>query len=440
MSHERDASGGRGLVILCLLAVAAGIAVGLVGGAFRWCLERAAELRVAMLGFAETLGGLGWLVPVVVTAVAAALAAVIVRWVPLAAGSGIQHVEAVQRSEASPPPLRVLPARFVGGLLAIGSGLVLGREGPTVHIGAVLGAEAGRRAGRSDADVRVLQTSLAGAGLAVAFGAPLGGAIFVIEEVAASLRMRVVLPTLLGVGVAVGCSRLIIGDLPDFRVGEVAAPTLALLPIFAVVGLLTGLLGVLYSRLVVGFLDLSARLHRVPPIVRAAVIGGIIGLAMVVEPLSVGDGDGLTQLILGDGSIALPALLLLLASRMLSGPLSSASGAPGGLFAPLLAVGAVWGLLCATVVEAVLPGQDLGVPMALVGMAALFAAVVRAPITGVVLVIEMTAVTAVGAPMLVAAGGAALVAMLLRSAPVYDTLRERMLASGTTSGAGAGLP
>jgi len=178
----------------------------------------------------------------------------------------------------------------------------------------------------------------------------------------------------------------------------------------------------------------------VPTIVRAAVIGGIIGLAMVVEPLSVGDGDGLTQLILGDGSIALPALLLLLASRMLSGPLSYASGAPGGLFAPLLAVGAVWGLLCATVVEAVLPGQDLGVPMALVGMAALFAAVVRAPITGVVLVIEMTAVTAVGAPMLVAAGGAALVAMLLRSAPVYDTLRERMLASGTTSGAGAGLP
>lgn len=440
MSHERDASGGRGLVILCLLAVAAGIAVGLVGGAFRWCLERAAELRVAMLGFAETLGGLGWLVPVAVTAVAAALAAVIVRWVPLAAGSGIQHVEAVQRGEASPPPLRVLPARFVGGLLAIGSGLVLGREGPTVHIGAVLGAEAGRRAGRSDADVRVLQTSLAGAGLAVAFGAPLGGAIFVIEEVAASLRMRVVLPTLLGVGVAVGCSRLIIGDLPDFRVGEVAAPTLALLPVFAVVGLLTGLLGVVYSRLVVGFLDLSTRLHRVPTIVRAAVIGGIIGLAMVVEPLSVGDGDGLTQLILGDGSIALPALLLLLASRMLSGPLSYASGAPGGLFAPLLAVGAVWGLLCATVVEAVLPGQELGVPMALVGMAALFAAVVRAPITGVVLVIEMTAVTAVGAPMLVAAGGAALVAMLLRSAPVYDTLRERMLASGTTSGAGAGLP
>ena len=180
----------------------------------------------------------------------------------------------MNRGDLAPPPLRLLPAKFVGGLLAIGSGLVLGREGPTVHMGAAVGAGAGRLTGRSDEEVRVLQTSLAGAGLAVAFNAPVGGALFVFEEVTKSFRLRVVLPTLLAVGVAVGCSRLIIGDQPDFRVSGVATPALALLPAFAVFGLLTGLLGVAYNRLVVGLLSAVQHLSRVPPIVTAGAASG----------------------------------------------------------------------------------------------------------------------------------------------------------------------
>lgn len=417
-----------------VLAVIAGAATGLVGGAFRWCLERAGDLRTDLLHWAAAIDGPGWLVPVATTAAGAALAAAIVALVPRAIGSGIQDVEAVNRGDLEAPPLRVLPAKFAGGLLAIGSGLVLGREGPSVHMGAVLGAEAGRRAGRSDEDVRLLQTSIAGAGLAVAFTAPIGGALFVFEEVTKSFRPRIVLPTLLGVASAVGTSHLILGDRPDFDVHAVQAPGLELLPVFVIFGLLTGLLGALYNVLVVRALDLVAFASRVPQIVKAAVIGAVVGLTLALDPLLAGGGDPVTQLVLGGSAFAVPLLLMYVCIRFVAGPLSYAAGTPGGLFAPLLAVGALWGLIFARLVEAVLPGHDVGVPMAIVGMAAFFAATVRAPLTGVVLVVEMTAITATAVPMLAAAGAAVLAASLVRSAPIYDTLRERMLQSSGASG------
>lgn len=135
---------------------------------------RAVDLYGSLLSASERLGGLAWLLPVGVTAAGAAVACAIARRVPLAAGSGIQDVEAVWRTEATPRALWLVPAKFVGGVIALGSGLLLGREGPTVHMGAVIGAEAGRRTRMTARDIRLLHTSLAGAGLAVAFTAPLG--------------------------------------------------------------------------------------------------------------------------------------------------------------------------------------------------------------------------------------------------------------------------
>ena len=200
----------------------------------------------------------------VAAAVCATLAALIVRWEPLAAGSGIQHVEAVFLGAARPPLLRLLPAKFVGGLLSIGSGLVLGREGPTVHMGAAIGAEAARRARLPDPEVRMMQTALGGAGLAVAFNAPIGGALFTLEEVTKSFRMNTVLATLFSATAAVSCSRLILGNHPDFRVDPIAAPAIAWLPVFVVFGLLTGGLGALYNKLVLWFLDHVGAWRRVP--------------------------------------------------------------------------------------------------------------------------------------------------------------------------------
>lgn len=428
-AHDRS---GSGLILVSLLALAAGGAVGVVGGGFRWCLDRAGALRGDLWEWSHGLGDAGWLVPVAAVAAGAALAALIVRWMPLAAGSGIQHVEAVDRGEAPAPPLRLLPAKFVGGLLAIGSGLVLGREGPTVHMGAVIGAEAGRFGRRSDAEVRTLQTSLAGAGLAVAFNAPIGGALFVFEEVTKSWHPRTVFPTVVGVTAAVAVSRVILGDHPDFRVLDVPAPAMVLLPFFLVFGALTGVLGALYNRLVIGCLDAVALLPRVPMVAKAGVIGAVVGLALFLDPLSAGGGDQLAQLVVGGGAMALPLLLVYLAVRFVAGPVSYSAGTPGGLFAPLLAVGALWGALFAGVVAWIVPGSDVGVATAIVGMATFFAATVRAPFTGIVIVIEMTAITSVTLPMLASTVSAVLVAHLIGSRPIYDTLRLRMEKTGET--------
>lgn len=424
--EPREAS--RGLVLLCLLAIVAGACVGFIGGAFRWCLHRADSLREAILEWSHGIPYVGWLVPVALVALCTALAVMIVQRVPLAAGSGIQHVEAVFRGEAQPPRLVLVPARFVGGLLAIGSGLVLGREGPTVHMGAAIGAEAGRRARLSVPDVRLLQTSTAGAGLAVAFNAPIGGALFVCEEVTKSFRLRTVLPTLFGVAVAVACSRLVIGDRPDFAAGTVPSPQIALLPLFVVFGLLTGILGIFYNRLILGMLDLVARHRRIPPTAIGAMIGAVIGVVLFLNPLVAGGGDTVSQILVGGCTFVMPILLLYLVVRFFTGPLSYAAGTPGGLFAPLLALGALWGSLFAGLASFI-PGVDAGVTvaMAMVGMAAFFGAVVRAPFTGIVIVVEMTAVTSVLVPMLAATAAAVVVATLAGSAPIYDSLRERML-------------
>lgn len=418
----------RGSVLVCLTAIVAGVAIGFIGGAFRWCLETADRLRLDLVDWAHRVPGPGWLVPIAAAALGAALAALIVRWIPLAAGSGIQHVEAVYKGEAQPPLLPLLPAKFIGGVLSMGAGLVLGREGPTVHMGAAIGAESARRARLSDDDVRMMQTAVGGAGLAVAFNAPIGGTMFALEEVTKSFRLQTVLATLFAAASAVGCMRLLLGNQPDFRVEAMGAPALAWLPLFVAFGLLTGCLGAVYNRLLLWFLDHVGGIRRVPAVAKAAVIGAIIGLVMFIHPLAVGGGDTLTQMILAGHDVVLPVVAGLLLVRLVAGPLSYSAAVPGGLFAPLLAVGALWGLLFVGGVGALWPGdvRTLAVPMALVGMAAFFGATVRAPVTAIVLVIEMTATTAVAIPMIAATAAAVLVAELTRTPPIYDSLRERM--------------
>jgi CIC family chloride channel protein len=418
----------RGSLLICVTAVVAGVVIGFIGGAFRWCLETADRLRIDLVDWAHGLPGPGWLVPMAATALGAALAALVVRWVPLAAGSGIQHVEAVFRGEAEPPFLLLLPAKFFGGLLSMGSGLVLGREGPMVHMGAVIGAESARRARLPEAEVRMMQTAVGGAGLAVAFNAPLGGTLFALEEVTKSFRLQTVLATLFAAATAVGCMRLLLGNEPDFHVDPIGAPALAWLPVFVVFGLLSGCLGAVYNRLLLWFLDRVGGIRRIPVVAKAAMIGAIIGLAMFIYPHTVGGGDSLTQMVLSGQHIVFPLVLGYLLVRFVAGPLSYSAAVPGGLFAPLLAVGALWGLLFVAVFGAVWPGDvtELAVPMALVGMATFFGATVRAPLTGIVIVIEMTATTAVAIPMLAATAAAVLVAQLVGSPPIYDSLRERM--------------
>ena len=424
-----DATRG-GLGRLVALALVGGALAGLVGGLFRRSLAWADVARTTLLDWTREEPALRWAVPVLCAAAAVALARLVVRWVPDAGGSGVQRVEANMRSEIGFAPWQVVPAKFIGGFLAIGAGLALGREGPSVQMGAAIGSEAGRIGGVPEHDRRTLSAALAGAGLGVAFSAPLGGAVFVFEEVSRAVRTRLVVTTLAGSAAAVAVAHQIVTDGPILPVPDVASGPMWTLALFAALGVLLGGMGVAYNRVVILFLDWSDRLPSIPPEAKAAVIGALVGLLGILSPAIVGGGEELNEAILL-GRYSLGGLLLVLVVRWVLGPLSYAAGAPGGLFAPLLVVGAAAGAVLAEGLNLIAPGLDLSpIAFAIVGMSTFFSAVVRAPLTGVILIVEMTATTSLLVPMLLAAATAVVTATLLRGPPVYDSLRERLPSQG----------
>ncbi|MGB6245156.1 ClC family H(+)/Cl(-) exchange transporter [Gordonia sp. (in: high G+C Gram-positive bacteria)] len=428
---DSEFPGPRVLIALAVVAAVAGALTGVVGGAFRWLLVRAEDWRSTVLDWSHSHGALGVAAVIGLSAVCAGAAVWIVQWVPLAGGSGIQQVEAVEDKQSAAAPWTVVPARFFGGLLSMGAGgMVLGREGPTVHMGAAIGAAAGRLVRASADEIRVMQTAMAGAGLAVAFNAPIGGALFTFEEVAKKIRLRYAVWTLAAVATAVVFSRMILGDHPDFRAGGIDNPSPSRLWIFLVFGVLVGGLGVLYSRAVMWAVDLFGRI-RLSPVPIGAGVGAVIGVLALTVPEAVGGGDALAQRMLDGQRLALWTLIGFLALRMLTGPLSYGIGAPGGLFAPMLALGALSGVIFGRLLEVFDESlyAELTPALIIVGMSTLFAAVVRVPLTAVVLVIEMTAVTALTVPMIVAVTASVVTASLAGSAPVYDSLRTRMLHS-----------
>jgi chloride channel protein, CIC family len=194
-----------------------------------------------------------------------------------------------------------------------------------------------------------------------------------------------------------------------------------------VLGGVAGLLAVAYNRAILATLAAAERFATIPVELRAGLIGAVVGVLAWFAPQLVGGGDNITQQTLtGHDGVSVVAIAFLI--RFALGPLSYASATPGGLFAPLLVVGAQSGLLFGAACEVLFPG--LGVPreaFALVGMAAFFTGVVRAPVTGIVLVTEMTANVSMLLPMLGAGFVAMLVPMLLRDMPIYDALRELTL-------------
>lgn len=417
-----------GLVRLVLLTVAGGAITGLVGGLFRVCLDQAELARTTVLEWTRDAPAVRWLVPVLLAAVCVGLARLIVRFVPEAAGSGVQRVEAVVRGQLAPVRLPwLVPAKFVGGVLAIGAGLALGREGPTVQMGASVGNETARLARLDAHDRRTLIASLGGAGLGVAFSAPLAGAVFAIEELTRVVRTRLVVTVLVGTASAMAVSKYVVGWEPVFPVPTVRLGPTWHLVVYIAFGLAVGLLGVAYNRLILRCMALFDGVRRLPPEAKAAIVGGLVGALGIAWPQVVGGGEIVNEQLLV-GSMPIMAVLGILAVRWFLGPASYAVGTPGGLFAPLLVVGAALGVLVADVGNLLVPAADLD-PLAfgIVGMSTFFAAVVRAPVTGVVLIVEMTATTTIVIPMMLAAAAAVVAATLVRGEPIYDTLRGRIV-------------
>ena len=399
---------------------------GLVCALFRLCLQQADRWRDLAIEWAHGQAFVGFLLVVLAGAACALAAWLVRRFAPHATGSGIPHVELVLRREVPPAPVILLPVKFVGGLLAIGSGLALGREGPSVQMGSTLAHFIAGLAQRPWADCRVLMAAGAGAGLATAFNAPIAGAIFVLEELVQRFEHRIALAALAASATAIATARAILGDAPDFAVMPIDPVPALGQPLFLVLGVIAGLLGVVFNRSLLATIAAFGRL-RILPEMRAALVGAAVAAIAWFAPGLVGGGDGLTQSALsGAGSLAWLPLIFLL--RVVMGHASYAAGTPGGLFAPLLVLGAQAGLLFGVGCAGLFPGLGIPAPaFAVVGMAALFTGIVRAPLTGIVLITEMTAAFNLLLPMLAACFAAMLIPTVLRDVPIYEALREGTL-------------
>lgn len=418
-----------------------GFVSGLVAVAFGWCLYTTELLRQDIVEELRARTEWGWAILVASGFGIGCLVGLMVRFAPESSGSGIPHVHAVLLHAREMRWWRLLPVKFIGGVLGVGlGGLSLGREGPTVQIGAAVGQAIGRTLRLGDRAVGQMISCGAGAGLAAAFNAPLAGFIFVIEE----LRREMSPLTYGGALIAAVCADIVtrgmLSDLPSFHIVLHSGLPLLALPAVAAIGVAAGALGVAFNRSLLIGLRGARGIRGVPAWMRPGLACAVAGLAVWWLPQIAGGGHGPAQALLAGELAAAPLAFLgvLLAGKFLLTVVSYGSGAPGGIFAPMLLMGALLGVIVGRAWDGLFPSHGMEAEIgAVLGMAALFTACVRAPLTGIVLILEMTGGYQHLFPIAVACLTAYLVAESLRDTPVYEALLAEDLRRGGGAGSGA---
>lgn len=421
-----------------LLALVIGLGVGVMGSAFHYSVDRAFDLYAEI---ARLFSGRG----VIAAAVAALLGATMVglsvvlvrRFAPEAAGSGIQEIEGAMGGLR---PVRwrwVFPVKFIGGVLSMGAGLVLGREGPTIHLGGCIGKIVGEKTKCNTDTMNTLLAAGATAGLSVAFSAPLGAILFMIEEMRhrfkySFISLHAVILASISANIV---NDQIFGTMPQLPVQlQTWLPNLPppedvlfFLPFNLILGALIGILGAGFNTGLLKCLGYSDRFGPRMMLIVASSVGAVVGVLMLIAPEFVGGGEALVKEIFSKSPLVI-FLVALLIVRAAMTFLSYSMGVPGGIFAPMLALGALIGMSFGQAAQELFPHVDVHAgSFAIAAMGALFAATVRAPMTGIVLVAEMTASFELLPAMIVTCMTASIVAQSLGSKPVYDLLLERTL-------------
>jgi len=414
---------------LYIAAALTGLLAGLIGAAFHALLSQAGNLRSGVHGLLDGAAIPGWLVLMGVGALALVAAAWLVRrFAPETAGSGIQEVEAILAGTRGLRWRRVLPVKFVAGILAVGSGLVLGREGPTVHMGAALGQMSADGLRLDPRQQRALVAAGAGAGLAAAFNAPLAAIVFVTEELREHFEygFATLQSVILACCLAVAVSGWLLGQGPVLPLPPIEIPPVWALPLFVVLGIAIGALGVIFNAMLLGsvrtFKGLRGRFGYLPIVLAGMALGALVWFF----PDMVGGGESLVEALIHQ-PMALLALVLLLALRLLTTVGSYGLGLPGGIFAPLLALGTLVGAIVDALVRGFDPGADMAAVLdpglfAVAAMGALFAATVRAPLTGIILAIELTGAGDLILPVILTCLTATFAAEALGGQPIYSML------------------
>jgi len=353
------------------------------------------------------------------------------RLAPEASGSGIPQVKAAIGCAPIPLNLRVALVKLGSTLLALGSGLSLGRQGPTVQIGAGLAAQLSRWVPTSPEYRRQLISAGAAAGLAAGFNAPIAGVLFVVEELLQDFSGLTLGTAILASFIGAVVSRLLGGQGLNLVMGT---PTVNLsiydLPFLAILGLLSGILGAMFGRGIFASLAFFRGLKGLGLPGRIGLAGLITGIVGIFLPIAAADNNGLKEFLV-TGSVGWQLVAIAFVTKFLLTLLAYGSGAAGGIFAPSLVLGAALGCLVSFLAQGVYTGfgswpvpETLGdtTTYALTGMGAFFSAVTRVPITAIVIVFEMTADFNLVLPLMIGSGIAYLIADRASSGSIYNRL------------------
>jgi len=335
--------------------------------------------------------------------------------VRLTSGNGIDITEAIWFNAGRLPALRTLGSALLS-IFVVGMGASLGREGAPKQVGAVIANALSDRVRLSDEQRRLLVACGAGAGMAAAYGVPLGGALFAVEVLRGVLALRLVLPALMTSLIATAVAWIALPDAPTYLIPAYSAS--ASITCWALLaGPIAGLASVGYVRMVAWADRNKPRgwLRLVAPLLAL----GLLGMVSIAFPQLLGNGKDIAQLAFTD-QVAPWLLLALLLLKPLATLLCLGSGTPGGLFTPSLAMGALLGGVLGHAWSWLWPGVPPGL-FAVIGAAAVLAATTQGPISAVVLIMELTGRDrSFIVPMLLAVATATLVSRSIEPRSIYD--------------------
>ncbi|GKU26731.1 chloride ion channel protein [Clostridium folliculivorans] len=421
ISHWQDFK-----IKIMLEGIIVGVFSGLLVVFYRVALEKAEEFRNKLIvaHSSNLLVDIIWFLALIICAV---IVGKMVQDEPMISGSGIPQVEAVLRGRLKMKWLPVIIKKFIGGVISIGAGLSLGREGPSIQLGAAVGQGFSRIFKRLKVEERYLITSGASAGLSAAFNAPLAGVMFALEEVHKHFSPLVLLSAMSASLTADVVSRYFFGLSPVFNFQHITLLPLDTYGYIIVLGIIVGMFGVVYNYTLIKTLKIYENQKWLPAKFKMVIPFILAGILMIVLPVALGGGHSIINELIS-GNFTMKMLVVILVIKFLYSMISFGSGAPGGIFFPLLVLGALTGSIYGKVLVHFFYLNPMYINnFVILAMAGYFAAIVRAPITGSILITEMTGSLTHLLSLSIVSIVAYIVADLLRSEPIYESLLQRIL-------------
>jgi len=404
--------------VFLVLTLLIGALVGLMAVAFILLTE-----RVGMRLY--PVGGAAWHRVLIPIAGSLLMGYLLYRYFPDARGSGVPQTKAALYARQGRITAVTMFGKFFCTSATLASGIPLGREGPTVQVGAGIASVLGRNLGLRPEKVKALIPVAAAAAIAAAFNTPLAAVLFALEEIVGDLHAPVLGSVVLAAATSWGVLRLLLGNDPLFKVPQYQLVNPWEFAIYAVLGVAGGLLSVAFTKLLLGMRARFLRLSRKSVPLQPVIGGIVVGLMGWFVPQVLGVGYEHVGAAL-NGGMALRLMILLLVLKFFAVTTSYASGNAGGIFGPSLFLGAMLGGTIGGVAHNLFPNHTATAgAYALVGMGTVFAGVVRAPMTSVVMIFEITRDYAVIVPLMISNLVSLFIVARLQKQPIYESLARQ---------------